>query len=252
MPALWHCRTAAAAAAAAAAPHDVSKGFDLGGEYWPFALCFVGVKLGLVHVCARVLLAVRTEAVGDTLSSVVFAGAIVGQLFMGIAGDLCGRRKALILTNLFTALGALCSALCSWGSTTTVYTVITVSRFVLGVGVGGKYPLAGTVSSEGEAASESKAKSAIEIALGFFWQTPGTMLPYAIGMAYLAAKHLTDAVDIPFLDASLGFRLVLGIGALPALAVVILTWCQVCIRRMPELGAVTYIVVVLCYAHDGS
>ena len=178
------------------------------------------------------------------MSSVVFAGAIVGQLCMGVAGDVFGRKRALILTNLFTALGALCSALASWGTSSTVYLVIIVSRFVLGVGVGGKYPLAGTVSSEGAAgakggraaggasssssssATSSKRAKALEVAFGFFWQTPGTMLPYAIGMAFLAACKLTHAMDIPFLQASLGFRIVLGLGALPAFAVVLLTWCQ--------------------------
>jgi len=166
-------------------------------------------------------------AIEGTLDSVVFAGAIIGQLFMGLAGDLCGRKRALVLTNLFTALGALCSAFCSWGPATTVYTVITISRFVLGVGVGGKYPLAGTVSSEGKSAKKSQAKSALEIAFGFFWQTPGTMLPYAIGMVFLAATKLKDVSTVPYFDASVGFRIILGLGALPALIVVILTCCQV-------------------------
>ena len=106
--------------------------------------------------------------------------------------------------------------------------MITVSRFFLGAGVGGKYPLAGTVSAEDKADPDSDTdtgaqaqsragasndlaapikteeplsplplaatagvvavtakptrKSALRIALGFFWQTPGSMLPYALGM----------------------------------------------------------------------
>ncbi len=157
----------------------------------------------------------------------MFAGSILGQLIMGVAGDTCGRKRALILTNIFTTIGALCSALCAWGDATTVYAIITVSRFVLGVGVGGKYPLAGTMSSEGKSVAKSKSRSALEVALGFFWQTPGSMLPYAVGMAFLAAAKLTDSTSVPFLDAAVGFRVVLGLGALPALIVVILTACQV-------------------------
>jgi PHS family inorganic phosphate transporter-like MFS transporter len=92
----------------------------------------------------------------------------------------------------------------------------------LGVGVGGKYPLAGTVSAE----STKKSKSAIEIAFGFFWQTPGAMLPYAVGMALLAADGLQNETSIEKHQASFDFRLLLGLGALPALAVVILTYLQ--------------------------
>ena len=165
----------------------------------------------------------RTVAVGSTLGSVVFAGAIFGQLFMGIVGDQCGRRKGLILTNILTFFGALTSAFCSWGSASTIYLIITISRFFLGVGVGGKYPLAGTVSAE----STKKSKSAIEIAFGFFWQTPGAMLPYAVGMALLAADGLQNETSIEKHQASFDFRLLLGLGALPALAVVILTYLQV-------------------------
>jgi PHS family inorganic phosphate transporter-like MFS transporter len=169
----------------------------------------------------------RTAAVGGTISSVVFVGSILGQLCMGVAGDAWGRKRALILTNIFTTIGALCSALCAWGPATTVYAIITASRFLLGVGVGGKYPLSGTISSESKAVTKSKMKSALEVALGFFWQTPGSLLPYAVGMAFLAATHLKDATSVPFVDAAVGFRVVLGLGALPAMVVVILTVCQV-------------------------
>eukprot|EP00291_Cryptomonas_curvata_P014594 CAMPEP_0172155066 /NCGR_PEP_ID=MMETSP1050-20130122/2411_1 /TAXON_ID=233186 /ORGANISM="Cryptomonas curvata, Strain CCAP979/52" /LENGTH=162 /DNA_ID=CAMNT_0012823907 /DNA_START=47 /DNA_END=531 /DNA_ORIENTATION=- len=84
-----------------------------------------------------------------TLLGLVFAGAVGGMFSMGTLGDLIGRRKALALTLSLTVIGALTSALGSWGSAERVYEVICLGRFVLGFGVGGIYPLSATSSSDG-------------------------------------------------------------------------------------------------------
>ena len=62
-------------------------------------------------------------------------------------------------------------------------------RFVLGVGVGGKYPLAATIRAEACTDGEVSRHSATEVAKGFFWQTPGAMLPYVVGL--LLVLYLT-------------------------------------------------------------
>ena len=87
----------------------------------------------------------RTDAQSSTLKSVVFAGAVVGQAVMGYAGDVLGRKRAMVLTNMFTAAGAIGCASFVGTNPKSVYTVITISRFFLGVGVGGKYPLTATM-----------------------------------------------------------------------------------------------------------
>ena len=90
----------------------------------------------------------RTDAESALLKSVVFAGAITGQLTMGYAGDALGRRRAMLLTNTISAVGAAGTALFTWGPN--IYAIMAVCRFFLGVGVGGKYPLAATMSQEGD------------------------------------------------------------------------------------------------------
>ena len=90
------------------------------------------------------------------------------------AGDAIGRRRAMALTNLLTVLGALGSALLTWGDAATVYSVLMACRFVLGVGVGGKYPLAATIRAEACSEGDTPRHSATEVAKGFFWQTCAT------------------------------------------------------------------------------
>ena len=67
---------------------------------------------------------------------------------MGYAGDVLGRRNAMLLTQGLSALGAIGSALFTWGSAETIYSVMGACRFLLGVGVGGKYPLTATMMRE--------------------------------------------------------------------------------------------------------
>ena len=93
---------------------------------------------------------------------------------------------------------------------------------------------------------------ATEVAKGFFWQTPGAMLPYAVGLLVLGLSTGTDAtggatggatLGLAAQDAATGgatlgpaardaaavslqFRLVLGLGAVPALLTMALCYFQ--------------------------
>ena len=76
----------------------------------------------------------------------------------------------MLLTLSLTALGALLSALASWGSTDTVYIIICASRFLMGMGVGGVYPLSATKAAEETGEGDD---SQLRVSWCFFWQTPG-------------------------------------------------------------------------------
>ena len=61
--------------------------------------------------------------VDATTASVAMAGAIVGQLAMGLVGDLIGVNRALRLTLVLTAAGALLSAVLPWGDATSAWLI---------------------------------------------------------------------------------------------------------------------------------
>jgi len=142
------------------------------------------------------------------LLGVPFLGSVIGMLTMGYLGDLLGVQRALIVTNSLIMLGALASAVLSWGTMQTLWIVITASRFVLGVGVGGNYPLSAARAAETSAAKDVKSNAA----KAFFWQQPGMCTPYLLGLALLRLPH-TPGIT------SLQFRVLLGAGALPAFVV---------------------------------
>lgn len=140
------------------------------------------------------------------LLGVVFVGAVCGMLVMGYLGDLIGRRRAMVVTLTLNVVGALGSGLLSWGSTGTIYIILSLCRFFLGMGVGGIYPLSAVSSAETSKEGEHSGK---RVGWAFFWQTPGSMAPYVVSLMLLFLNG-------PKWVTSFQFRCILSLGALPA------------------------------------
>eukprot|EP00756_Hemistasia_phaeocysticola_P010580 Hpha_TRINITY_DN15029_c5_g5::TRINITY_DN15029_c5_g5_i2::g.125575::m.125575/K08176/PHO84; MFS transporter, PHS family, inorganic phosphate transporter len=175
-----------------------------------------------------------------TLLGMVFAGAVVGMLFLGRLGDpeMLGRHKALVLTLSFVVIGSLGSAVAPWGSMDCIYAIICGFRFLVGVGVGGIYPLSASHSAEAHEKEEGgediftlapeeeerlerrlRAETAGHVGWAFFWQVPGQMSPYVVALILLG---IHEAVG-PSFSVACQWRILLGLGAVPAGVVMLLT-----------------------------
>eukprot|EP00405_Crypthecodinium_cohnii_P019990 CAMPEP_0206474168 /NCGR_PEP_ID=MMETSP0324_2-20121206/33316_1 /ASSEMBLY_ACC=CAM_ASM_000836 /TAXON_ID=2866 /ORGANISM="Crypthecodinium cohnii, Strain Seligo" /LENGTH=417 /DNA_ID=CAMNT_0053949269 /DNA_START=48 /DNA_END=1301 /DNA_ORIENTATION=- len=148
----------------------------------------------------------------EFLLSIVFTGSVVGMLTMGYLGDFLGLKVALAMTNGMIVLGALASATLSWGSAETVWTVIFWSRFILGMGVGGNYPLSAAKASQSIPLKEAIARTGA----AFFWQGPGSVAPYLVALLLLMVPR-----DENYPTTSVQFRLLYAIGTIPSLAVML-------------------------------
>lgn len=95
---------------------------------------------------------------------------------MGYAGDILGRNTAMLMTLSLVCVGALSSSLLSWGSPSTIYLIVILSRFVLGIGAGGVYPLSATKAAEDDGHGHGGAVNIYAASWAFFWQVPGTMV----------------------------------------------------------------------------
>eukprot|EP01059_Diplonema_ambulator_P006895 TRINITY_DN1646_c0_g1_i2.p1 TRINITY_DN1646_c0_g1~~TRINITY_DN1646_c0_g1_i2.p1 ORF type:complete len:510 (+),score=152.56 TRINITY_DN1646_c0_g1_i2:77-1531(+) len=161
-----------------------------------------------------------------TLLGAVFAGAVIGMLTMGYLGDLLGRRKAMLITLSFVVLGALGSALFPWGSADAIYGVLIGMRLLVGIGVGGIYPLSAVSSAEAKDDGDDDAtstvlreKAASRVGWSFFWQVPGSMSPYIVSLIMMLGHYFNNDFSV---DAQ--FRIIFGVGAIPAAAVWYLTY----------------------------
>jgi len=146
-------------------------------------------------------------AIGKTelafLGSSALMGAAVGQVFFGWLGDRLGRRKVYGVTLTVMAIAAVGSALSVPIAGLSTVTVLILWRFVLGVGVGGDYPLSATIMSEySNVQSRGKLVASVFAMQGF-------------GLLVGAGTSLAVVYSAPSLDVA--WRLILGLGAVPAL-----------------------------------
>jgi PHS family inorganic phosphate transporter-like MFS transporter len=141
------------------------------------------------------------------VSSAGLAGTIVGQIGFGFLGDFIGTTTAWILTVCLIILGCLFSAFLSFGSF--VFVLLSFWRFILGLGIGGEYPLAATVSRE--ASHESHGVS--RVALVFSAQGWGNLA------APLVILILISILPETSLGLQLVWRLAVLFGVIPCIYV---------------------------------
>jgi PHS family inorganic phosphate transporter-like MFS transporter len=114
----------------------------------------------------------------------------------------------MILSLTLTVLGALSSAIFpSWSNNDdSIYTILALSRFILGIGVGGVYPLSAAVAAEN---SLDPILNSRRVAAVFSFQGWGQLVSFLLTYVLLN----TDMTHATI------WRLLLGAGALPGLFV---------------------------------
>ena len=152
----------------------------------------------------------------DLAATACLVGAIFGQLTFGYVGDCLGRSRALQLTMAISIFGALISAFAvplDSSSPKTVFHFLAITRFVLGVGVGGVYPLSATIASESAGSSTSRGRTA---SIVFSMQGVANLLVPIIALALVQLPSGNGNPDSPD-DLGLSWRLMLGLGGIPGI-----------------------------------
>jgi len=151
-------------------------------------------------------------------STACLVGAILGQLSFGYIGDCLGRSKALQLTMAMSILGALASAFAVpiTDDPKTVFTFLSITRFFLGMGVGGVYPLSATIAAE---SAESAASRGFTTQIVFSMQgVANLMVPM---LAALALEMFGNpGVGTEGHDKGYSWRFLLGLGAVPGILLI--------------------------------
>lgn len=132
------------------------------------------------------------------INSVSLLAAAFGSLVFGRLADRIGRHKIYGLTLLVLAIGSILSAL-----SPNIYWLLAF-RLIMGLGIGGDYPLSATLMSE-YANRKDRGKL---ITMVFSMQGLGLILGPLVAIVLLTSGFSQD----------LTWRLMLGLGAIPALA----------------------------------
>lgn len=83
----------------------------------------------------------QSQGQTSAISSAALAGAIIGQLTFGSLADRLGRRAIFVSTITIVIVGALGSATVVESEVINIYTQLTLWLLLLGLGIGGEYPL---------------------------------------------------------------------------------------------------------------
>ena len=146
------------------------------------------------------------------VASVVLLAMMVGQIGGGYLGDVLGPLQALRLVMIFQVVGSTLSSLAAWNEH--IYTQIAISRFLLGIGCGGVYPLAAVILRKQHSSVEDSDKSMHKIVWAFSMQGVGLLL------VPLLAVPLLHTVSMRYV-----WRILLGVGAIPGLILLGLSAC---------------------------
>ncbi|MGH3302567.1 MAG: MFS transporter [Streptosporangiaceae bacterium] len=142
------------------------------------------------------------------LNATMLGAAFLGALVFGWLADRVGRKRVYWLVATIMVTAAVCSALAP------TFWVLIVCRFLLGLGVGGNYPISAVLMTE-YANRQNRGRL---VSLVFSTQALGLIVGPLIALAFLGAGTSTDVT----------WRILLAIGAVPAAAMVYLR------HKLPE------------------
>ncbi|KAF2494492.1 putative MFS phospholipid transporter [Lophium mytilinum] len=193
---------------------------------WPVIACGAGLfsdgylngVIGSVNTMLSTIYAdeYTKSSAQQNVSSITFAGTVLGMLFFGYTSDHYSRKWSLftstIIILLFAALGA--GSYGAGGSVGGLLAALTAYRFFLGIGIGGEYPAGsvGCAESTGELKAGTRNRwfimfTNVQIDLGF---VVAALVPMITVLA-TTEKHLRVA-----------WRICLGLGVLPPLSLLYL------------------------------
>jgi MFS family permease len=133
------------------------------------------------------------------VESTALLAAAIGALLFGRIADMVGRKRIYGVEVLVLAAGAIASAF-----SPNIWWLIGF-RFVLGIGIGGDYPVSATIMSE----YAGKAHRGMLVSLVFAMQAAGLIVGPLLAAALLSTSLSHDLV----------WRILVAFGAIPALAV---------------------------------
>jgi MFS transporter, PHS family, inorganic phosphate transporter len=154
--------------------------------------------IGIVVVLLETQWHLSTNQVSWLNSATLLASAF-GALIFGRIADMLGRKRIYGYEVLVLAIGALASAFAP------NYVFLLVCRIILGIGIGGDYPVSATIMSE-YAGKNSRGRM---VGLVFAMQGAGLLVGPLVASILLGSGLSNDYT----------WRILLGLGAIPGLAV---------------------------------
>ncbi|GAA5983520.1 hypothetical protein JCM10908_000317 [Rhodotorula pacifica] len=140
-------------------------------------------------------------------------GTLVGQLLFGYLADVVGRKKMYGLELMIIIIATVGQAVAGHGPAVSIIGVLVMWRFIMGVGIGGDYPLSSVITSE-FAATRIRGRMMVATFWSQGWGQLGAALVALASLAAFKKQILNDPAGYAH-HLDFVWRLVIGLGAVP-------------------------------------
>jgi len=140
-------------------------------------------------------------------------GNLFGQIIFGWLADVLGRKRMYGIELMIIIVATFAQAISGGAPTVSILGAIMTWRFIMGVGIGGDYPLSAVISSE-FAATRSRGRLMTAV---FAFQGWGNLGAAVVALVVVAAfKNKIIADDFAVLKhVDYCWRLLIGLGCIP-------------------------------------
>lgn len=136
-------------------------------------------------------------------------GTVIGQLLFGYLADRIGRKRMYGVELMIIIIGTIGQTLAGNGPAASFWAVITFWRIVVGIGIGGDYPLSSVITSEFATTKRRGAMMSAVFAMQGFGQVAASIVGIIVTAAYKSAIQ-ADQSNLDYV-----WRIVIGLGAVP-------------------------------------
>ncbi|KAJ5130073.1 uncharacterized protein N7515_006112 [Penicillium bovifimosum] len=147
-------------------------------------------------------------------------GTVIGQLFFGWLADRIGRRRMYGIELMVIILSVLAQALASDSRAISITGLLVFWRVVMGLGIGGDYPLSSVITAEFATTKWRGAMMGAVFAMQGFGQFAAAVVALIVTAGFKEslqnAKDVAHCTGVCQLAVDKMWRVVIGFGAVPA------------------------------------
>lgn len=134
------------------------------------------------------------------ITSIVFAGTVLGQLSFGYLSDKLGRKFGMISATIIVVIFSILSAGAygANGSTGGMFAALAAYRFLLGIGIGAEYPAGSVAASEATSEAQKGHRHALFVMVTNFVIDFGFVLGGFVPLVLLVLHILITLTKVDF------------------------------------------------------
>ncbi|KAJ8072571.1 hypothetical protein AAF712_009393 [Marasmius tenuissimus] len=185
-----------------------------------FAINIASVMLGFVYGQPTKANSIGTEVLNANqdlgVKVATPVGTLVGQVLFGWLADVVGRKRMYGVELMIIIITTFAQALSGNGHAVGIIGVLIVWRFLMGIGIGGDYPLSAVISSE-FASTKIRGRMMNAVFASQGWGNFAAALVALIIVSAYKNSILTDDTSGPNKWDSIDhcWRLLIGLGCIP-------------------------------------